>query len=902
MPTSLSRRQRRRRSAERSRPRGSGAARAAVIALPLLLFTTLLLLGAVAATASVAAYSYVAKDLPDPKAALDVLVFTEQTTVVDRTGDVQLARLGDDRREVVTFEQIPLELVDATTAIEDKTFWENSGFDPAGFVAAAIDTINGKDRGGSTITQQLVKKRLLPEAAFAEGAYVRKAKEIIQSIRLTEAYPGVAGKRVIMEKYLNNNFYGNRSYGVAAAARTYWKKDLKDLTLAECALLAGIPQSPTRFDLVKNAVEETYTDDKGAEQVRLVVPLTSEVVGRRNRILDLMKTRSGLSGGKFTEADYEAAKQEPVILASQVADEWRAPQFVWQVRSELGQILCGQPQCEKIDTGGYRVITTLDYRMQRIVEKWVYAAAIIPNSKNPDSLLKSRSVPKSEWAWIKDLRGRNIHNAAAGVMDYRTGQVLAYMGSASYTAKSSKKFQPQFDVLADGWRQPGSSIKPLGYLIGIDDRTMTASTMFMDVVTNFARSGSKAFTPTQADGAERGPVRLRNALQFSLNIPAIKAGFINGLEHQFERTKDFGLVYPSTAVAVASESIGTLEVHPIDLIGAYGVIANGGVLMPRHTILKVLDADGKQVWPQADATTKGKRVVSSQAAYIITDILAGNTIKSVNPFWAKWRITDGLGGSKVRPAAYKTGTTSDNRDVLAYGYLAPPSDKKLPALVTGVWMGNSDNSPNVGKLSLDTSAPLWSAILSEVSKGMKIEGFSRVKPKGLVKATVDAFTGMLPGPTTTRTVDELFLPDTAPASAADVAVAVDVDEASGLLWQDGCVGPMVAQNFIDLRGAEAGFPAWQKANSAWQVRAAKGTGRSGGPKRTRTAYFYGGGFFPFGMSWGGKFAPTKTCPLAPPPTFCVPLDPFLPCPSIEPPPPPEAMNPPGNGKTPKPKP
>ena len=121
-------------------------------------------------------------------------------------------------------------------------------------------------------------------------------------------------------------------------------------------------------------------------------------------------------------------------------------------------------ECEKIDTGGYTVITTLDYKMQRIVEKWVYAAAIIPNVKNPDKVLKDRGIPRSEWAWIKGLRGHNIHNAAGGVMDYRTGEVLAYAGSASYTAKGNKKLQPQFDVLVDGWRQPGSSIKPLVYL------------------------------------------------------------------------------------------------------------------------------------------------------------------------------------------------------------------------------------------------------------------------------------------------------------------------------------------------------------------------------------------------------------------------------------------------------
>ena len=140
-------------------------------------------------------------------------------------------------------------------------------------------------------------------------------------------------------------------------------------------------------------------------------------------------------------------------------------------------------------------------------------------------------------------------------------------------------------------------------------------------------------------------------------------------------------------------------------------------------------------------------------------------------------------------------------------------------------MGNSDNSPNDGKLSLDTSAPLWSAILSEVSKGMPIEGFARVKPKGLVTKTVDAFTGMLPGPTTQTTVRELFLPGTAPTEAANVAVAVDIDQASGLLWQDGCVGPMVTRNFIDFSGAEAAFPAWQKSNRAWQARAAQGPGR-----------------------------------------------------------------------------
>jgi len=831
--------------------------------------------------ASVAGYTYLAKDLEDPKQALDRLDFTQQTAVYDRTGEVLLAKLGDDRREVVTFDQIPEGLVDATTAIEDKTFWDNAGFDPAGFVSAAIDTVNGNDRGGSTITQQLVRARLLPASAFEGSVYERKAKEIIQSIRLTEAYPGVAGKQAIMEKYLNQNFYGNRSYGVAAAAQGYWKKNLEDLTLAEMALLAAIPQSPTKFDLVKNAIEEPYTDEKGEDQVRLVVPANAEVIIRRNFILDLLKTRSVLTEGDFSDAQFEAAKAEPAYLASQAADRWRAPHFVWQVRDELGQILCGTSadECEKIDKGGYRVLSTLDYRMQRIVEKWVYAAAVIPNVKNPDKTLKDREIPRREWSWIKGLRGHNIHNAAAGVLDYRKGEILAYAGSASYTAKSTDKRQGQFDVLADGWRQPGSAIKPLVYLIGIEDEAMAASTMFIDVVTNFATKGAtKVFYPTQADGLERGPVRLRNALQFSLNIPAVKASHVNGLEHQFERMGDFGLSSMPKASPIASQGLGTLENHPIEMISAYGMIANGGLMMPRHGILKVLDSDGKQVWPPSDTKLSGERLVSRQAAYIMTDILAGNTITSVNPFWAKWRVTNGVTGSKVRPAAYKTGTTSNNVDVHAYGYLAPPSDKKLPALVAGVWMGNSDNKPNDGKLSLDTSAPLWSAILSEVSKGYPVEGFSRVKPKGLVTATVDAFTGMKPGPSTRKTVEELFLKGTAPTKAADITRTLDVDAATGLRWQEGCAGPMQARTFIDFSQVEAGVKTWQKADVQWQARAARGVGVAGGPKRTRTSYFYGGGFYPFGRSWGGSFAPSAKCPIAPPPpSVCVPdLLPFCP--------------------------
>ncbi|HSL77128.1 MAG TPA: transglycosylase domain-containing protein, partial [Candidatus Limnocylindrales bacterium] len=750
----------------------------------------------------------------------------------------------------------------------------------------------------STITQQLVRARLLPPEAFADSTYERKIREIIQSIRLTDAYPGDKGKQDIITAYLNQNFYGNHSYGVKAAAKGYFGKQLGELSLAQYAILAAIPQSPTRFDLMRNA-EEVCLDanppdpdsDDVCQRSQMEVPLTSEVVQRRNYILDLMKSRSPLSGSKHTDEEYEAAKEEPVVIKPQASANWRAAQFVWQVRDGLATILCPDDpaDCEEVDTGGYRVTTTLDWSMQKIAEKWTYVAARAPHSSNPRKILRQNKIPASEWGWILGLRGRNIHNAASAVMDYRTGEVLAYVGSARYTGKGNRKYQPQFDVLSKGWRQPGSSIKPIDYAIGIDDETYTAATMFMDVVTDFGRG----FTPTQADDKERGPVRLRSALQFSLNIPAIKSTIIQGLDHTFERSQDFGLVFPATATPVTSMGIGTLETHPIDMLSAYGTIANGGVKMPRQMITKVVDENGKVVWPSDETSPEGAEVISPQAAYIITDILAGNTVMSVNKYWGEWAITTKNG--RRRPAAYKTGTTSDNRDVHAYGYLAPPTNKKQPALAVGVWMGNSNNAPNKGSLSLDSSAPLWSAILSEVSNKLPVASFKA--PGGLVTASVDAFTGLRPGPFTKKTVKELFIKGTVPRERETLRVSRDIDEASGLLWRDGCAGPKVRRGFFNLNEVESNFPNWQRANRGWAARAAKGPGTRGGPEGTRTSYFYDGSFTPFGKTWGVAFAPTQKCPIAPKPTpppaaSCDPLLPPEACIPPSEPPKPDKSKPP----------
>ncbi len=217
----------------------------------------------------------------------------EETVIYDRTGKVELARFGDAKRDIVTFEQIPPILIDATTAVEDKTFWDNAGFDPVAIVSAGLSSLRGDSRGASTITQQLVRARLLDEDLVADPdrTIERKLKEIIQSIRVTQEFPGLAGKQQIITAYLNQNYYGNQSYGVKAAVQSYFGIPLEEIDPAQAAIIAGLPKSPSNYDLVRNAIEEcttTVAEGDPCPKAELVVPEDATVVERRNQILALL--------------------------------------------------------------------------------------------------------------------------------------------------------------------------------------------------------------------------------------------------------------------------------------------------------------------------------------------------------------------------------------------------------------------------------------------------------------------------------------------------------------------------------------------------------------------------------------------------------------------------------------
>ncbi len=857
MQTSLSRRQARRLNGGR-RQRGGGAGRKVAVALPLFLFGTFVFVALIGFVGAVGAYAYFSQGLADPH-VLDQLTLGQQSTIYDRTGKIQLATFGQVNRQDVSYAQIPPVMIDATTSIEDKTFWTNAGFDPLGIVSAAIDTLQGQERGASTITQQLVRDRLLDPALVANPnlKVERKIKEIIQSIRLTEAFPGTQGKEQIMRDYLNSNFYGNNSYGIKAAAESYFGlTDLSKMTLAEAAILAGIPQSPTDYDLVRNAVKQ-----KNGE---LVVPATAPIVQRRNYILQLMETRSVLTKGQYTAADYEAAMQSPVILAPQKPQRWIAPQFDYQVQKQLADELCGPgvATCPRLEKGGLKVITTLDYPMQLAAQQWTEAATIVPQSKNPAAEAKAIGLPYQQW--MKNLVGQNVHNGALMAMDYQTGEVLAYQGSADYySPDATPQFQPQFDVLSDGWRQIGSSFKPFNYVTGINDHTMTAATLFMDVSTDFGGG----YQPHDADMLERGPVRLRQALEFSLNIPAVKALAYNGVDHVFQMAEKFGLRFQTTQpTAGLSLTLGTQVVHVADLDQGYSTLANNGVYTGRTFILQVLDSQGQNV-VNPYTPPAGTPVVTPQAAYIIGNVLAGNTDPNLNPYWGAFRIMAANGHR--RPAALKTGTNDSAGDLIAAGFTAPPTAQERQAgsyaLAVVAWNGNSDNSP-VGKLlSFDVPTFVWQGFLTQVTKDWPIDNFP--VPSGIVQRSVDAWSGMLPGPFTTHTFTENFIEGTQPTQADNTKVPMQVVEENGkdVLWQPGCQGTPVTKGFLDLSNVETAFPNWHQADLAWIARAEKGPGVAS-KAGTRTTYFYNPYFQPYGKSWGAPFPPTQTCTPAPSPS------------------------------------
>ncbi|HEX2266062.1 MAG TPA: transglycosylase domain-containing protein, partial [Solirubrobacterales bacterium] len=573
----------------RARPRKRGGSRVIPILLTLGLAFVVFAGGTAGALGitAVGAVTALSEDLPDP-AALGDLTFAQPTVVYDKSGEVELGRFQQELRWVVGYDEIPKLVLDATTTAEDRSFWENEGYDPAAILQAIGENVSGEsERGASTITQQLVRARLLPEQYVQPGSdrYLRKMKELLQANRLTEAFPGEKGKQAIITAYLNEIFYGHDAYGIAAAARVYFGvKNLADLTPAQAALLAALPKSPTTMDPYRFARENA--------EGKLVVDPKSPPVVRRNYIL------SNLAGSRWTNltrSQLRRAMAEPVILSGEEPLVFRAPHFTWQVRRQLVEILGSS---EAVETGGYRVITSLDWKSQQLAERWLTAAVLVPNmpAERGNQVLTALKIPNSDRQWIRELRGKDLHNAALVAMDYKTGQVMAYAGSAGYYREdmASEKFEPKYDAAGDGERQPGSAWKPIVYATGFEKGILTPASLLLDITTEFDKR--QEWAPRDADRLDRGPVLVRRALQYSLNVPAIRALQRIGNEAVAAQAEAMGIRFQGGNLAYLRSglagAIGTVEVRPLDLTAAYGALGNGGQYMAPQMIVQILDSKG----------------------------------------------------------------------------------------------------------------------------------------------------------------------------------------------------------------------------------------------------------------------------------------------------------------------
>jgi membrane peptidoglycan carboxypeptidase len=730
--------------------------------LPTILAAFLIAGIAMATVGALAVFAFFGSDLPSPEdLAKDPLA--QSTKVYDRTGTQLLYQFEVERRDLITLDQVPQQMIDATVAAEDKTFWTNPGVDVFGILRAVRDDLLHKQvvSGASTITQQLVKQRIVGD----EVTITRKIKEAILAVQVTRTY----SKQQIMELYLNQIYYGNQAYGIKAAAETYFgKSDLSTLTLAECALLAGLPQQPSALD----------PSDPGN---------VASALERRAYVLSEMQ-----DSGAITQEQADAANAEPVKVAGPQITQITAPHFVFQVRDQLKQILGGDESA--VTRGGFKVITTLDMTKQKLAEDTV----------------------KSH---VEDLHDKNVWNAALVSIDPRNGEVVAYVGSVDYYQRDDPRIQGQFDVAGIGTRQPGSSFKMFNYLTALK-KGATPATVVVDARTDFTGRADPnnmspatcGYCPENADLQYHGPVTMRQALRESRNVPAVKfLAQYSGIEDTIQTAHDLGITAAIDPSQVGlSLTLGSVPVKLVDMTSAYGVIADMGVRVAPTYILKVEDARGKTVWEHKDY--EQKQVVDKSVAWLMTDILKDMTNPAKDFIFGSWT---NIG----RVAALKTGTTDNLKDVYSVGY--------VPQLVTGIWMGNNNGDLMSSRDFSSAMGPgvLWRDYMKEALKDTPEEDWAR--PANIVTVNVAVApgayggygSGLLPSSLSPFTMPENFIRGTQPARADDwyVQGCPQPDGSRKVAMQLKEQAPPTWQRYTDhwVAGANAGF--YNYGRYSWSV-------------------------------------------------------------------------------------
>lgn len=502
---------------------------------------------------------YVTKDFPSPR-QLESRQVPQTTKIYDRNGELLFNVYSDQNRTVVPLSEIPENLRLATIAIEDKDFYKHKGFDVYGIIRAAKETVLGGDlQGGSTITQQLVKSAFLTP----ERTIPRKIKELYLAFRVEMAF----SKDQILEMYLNQVPYGGTAWGVSAAAEQYFDKDLKELTIAEAALLAGLPQAPTFYSPFGQNPQRAKD--------------------RQNQVLTRMYEEDYI-----TREEAEAAAAEDISFRSADTDI-RAPHFVMYVREYLAEKY-GETAAAQ---GGLKVTTTLDLSVQENAQK-----AVVEN--------------------IEKLKALRVGNGAAVITKPKTGEILAMVGSKDFFDVAN---DGNVNVTV-ALRQPGSSIKPINYATALARKLITPATVIMDVSTTFS-GGPKPYKPVNYDGKFHGPVQARYALGNSYNIPAVKVLALNGVVEMIKMAREMGITsFVDESRYGLSLTLGGGEVKMTEMALAFGVFANEGVRIDLAPVLKVEDSKGEvleEFKPRA-----GKRVLTPEVSFLISSILSDNSART----------------------------------------------------------------------------------------------------------------------------------------------------------------------------------------------------------------------------------------------------------------------------------
>jgi 1A family penicillin-binding protein len=504
-------------------------------------------------------WTFILEDLPSPK-ELSLRSPEVSTKIYDRNGVLLYKIYKDKNRTPVSLKDLPREVILSTLAIEDSEFYYHSGFSIRGMLRAGFKNIlNGELTGGSTITQQLVKNTLLSP----EKTITRKVRELVLAVEVELYY----NKDQILEMYLNEVPFGGTAYGIQEASQVYFGKDAKNLTLAEAALLAGLPKSPTKYSPNGNHPESAFL--------------------RQKEVLNLM-----VSNSFITADDMGKALNEKITFAEN-RTEILAPHFVMYVKEELEEKY-GEDMLEK---GGLSVVTTLDMGVQKMAEEMV-----------------AEEVAK--------LKNYKVGNGAALVVNPQTGEILAMVGSKDFF-----DIQNQGNVnILTSLQQPGSSIKIVNYTYALS-HGYTPSSIVDDSPVTFNVRGSAPYSPKNYDGKFLGKLTLRNAFAQSRNVPAVKVLATYGVNKMIEQGQKMGITtWSDPSKYGLSITLGGADIKPIDLAQVYSVIANYGTKVSFNPITKITDFKGKVL--EDGIKREGVQVVDPRVAYILTDILKDNTARA----------------------------------------------------------------------------------------------------------------------------------------------------------------------------------------------------------------------------------------------------------------------------------